>query len=532
MVCNRLKLSGMHNLGAGTNLNTASLLHHEHGGGAPGEEKAMICWQVRVSNKPKSINADLGSGAKKWALSLYLPDVKASIVKQISIEWERTHASSLLPEEVSIHWDSNQVLAPDTSTLTLSEFYAHHATPSMAYVLNKVPQVWKHHIKGNKILFCFEMYIDYRAWQLRTQINDEDMSCRKMIKSMTRSVSKRRQADTELENDRVSSSGKHHRLSGVGGLQSHFRLSSRTGPTLIHKRSQVVLKKIICSVVPDTGECEFEDTDEVITGLLRDSPFSSGSMKHAYDFQTSDGVPYVMKQFFRLRNEDPNDAVISVLENQVQIQAEITRLAVGQWFLDTFFKYAQSRGIDVDTKIAFADAFLAQELEKSSLVSGVGEIANGQEGLTWLVEKQRPTTVYRYSGTLAHPSYKRDKVSATIFAFVHFVYGHSGGQMVFADLQGTPTLIKGRDGLVLFDAMTHTMEEDSGVGDFGKEGIATFLRDHICGDVCLRLLLDVNVALGTPHDHGEKHTSQDDNGLDHDEDVGNQDIEGGSSDDE
>ena len=46
MVRNRLKLSGMHNLGTGTNLNTASLLHHEHGGGAPGEEKAMICWQV------------------------------------------------------------------------------------------------------------------------------------------------------------------------------------------------------------------------------------------------------------------------------------------------------------------------------------------------------------------------------------------------------------------------------------------------------------------------------------------------------
>lgn len=39
---------------------------------------------------------------------------------------------------------------------------------------------------------------------------------------------------------------------------------------------------------------------------------------------------------------------------------------------------------------------------------------------------------------------------------------------------------------------------DSGVGDFGKEGIATFLRDHRCNNICklLRLHTDVPLNMG------------------------------------
>jgi len=93
----------------------------------------------------------------------------------------------------------------------------------------------------------------------------------------------------------------------------------------------------------------------------------------------------------------------------------------------------------------------------------------------WLVEKCRPTTVYRYSGTLSHRSQGRDQRSSTIYAFSHFVYGHSNKTLVIADLQGTvlpicdmvvipmsfsgtPSLVKGKDGLVLFDPMTHTTD--------------------------------------------------------------------------
>ncbi|KAK7012365.1 kinase-like domain-containing protein, partial [Favolaschia claudopus] len=107
--------------------------------------------------------------------------------------------------------------------------------------------------------------------------------------------------------------------------------------------------------------------------------------------------------------------------------------------------------------------------------------------ITWLVEPKRSTSVEHFSYTVVHKSCKRDFRSSTIYAFAHFVWGHSNQTMIFADLQGTPAFVGRKDGLVLFDPMTHTVggniRENSGIGDFGLEGINSFLRDHSCGDV-------------------------------------------------
>ncbi|KAJ7222732.1 kinase-like domain-containing protein, partial [Mycena haematopus] len=109
-----------------------------------------------------------------------------------------------------------------------------------------------------------------------------------------------------------------------------------------------------------------------------------------------------------------------------------------------------------------------------------------ETGITWLVERKRPMTVTKYSGTLVHTSVRRDLRSLTICAFAHFVYGFSDRSLVFADLQGmcTPAQVRGTDGLVLFDLMAHTIDGNSGIGDFGKQGIRTFTRDHQCNSIC------------------------------------------------
>ena len=86
--------------------------------------------------------------------------------------------------------------------------------------------------------------------------------------------------------------------------------------------------------------------------------------------------------------------------------------------------------------IVIAEAFLAQEIGKQSPASGIEGEANDGHGIMWLVEKRRPTTVYRYSGTLSHRSQGTDQRSSTIYAFSHFVYGHSNKTLVIADLQG------------------------------------------------------------------------------------------------
>jgi hypothetical protein len=86
--------------------------------------------------------------------------------------------------------------------------------------------------------------------------------------------------------------------------------------------------------------------------------------------------------------------------------------------------------------IVIADAFLAQEIGKASPASGMEDTADVDEGIMWLVEKWRPTTVYRYTGTLSHRSQGKDQRSSTIYAYSHFVYGHSNKTLVIADLQG------------------------------------------------------------------------------------------------
>jgi hypothetical protein len=184
--------------------------------------------------------------------------------------------------------------------------------------------------------------------------------------------------------------------------------------------------------------------------------------------------------------------------------------------------------------IKFADAFLLQEdaIEDPSPASGAKTYAGELNGILWLVEKRRSHSLQRFSGTLHHPVLGSDLRSSTISAFAHFSYGHSNSTLIFADIQGrshspqlpksrkltgehlgTPTQVDGRDGLVLFDPMTHTLSgfviqlfpsshlmnlmdfSDSGIGDFGPEGINAFIEGHCCGDICKRLSLNDEIPL-------------------------------------
>ncbi|KAJ7082793.1 kinase-like domain-containing protein, partial [Mycena epipterygia] len=202
---------------------------------------------------------------------------------------------------------------------------------------------------------------------------------------------------------------------------------------------------------------------------------------------------YVLKRFFRLSEESenatPEQLPFTVEEHKAQIQAEGARLTVAAWFPKAFFKHANNLNIAVDYNLAFAEAFLGEETDRPSPASGLNEVEFGTSGLTWLIEPKCSSTVEHFTYTLSQKSHKKDLRSGTIHAFAHFVWGHSNQMLVLADIQGTPALVGQKGGMVLFDPMTHTKNGASGVGDFGITGIESFLRDHICGDICLRLRL-------------------------------------------
>ncbi|KAF9069299.1 kinase-like domain-containing protein, partial [Rhodocollybia butyracea] len=141
-----------------------------------------------------------------------------------------------------------------------------------------------------------------------------------------------------------------------------------------------------------------------------------------------------------------------------------------------------------------AHTYLVQETEPFSLVSSTTN--TGTEGPTWLVERRRPSATTKFTGTMSHQARRTDRLSAIIHAFSHFVYGYSKGKLLSCaparltvHIKGTLTNIEGKDIMVLFDLMTHT-ESVSGVGDWGDEGIRTYIDEHDCQDLCKNLGLN------------------------------------------
>ena len=93
----------------------------------------------------------------------------------------------------------------------------------------------------------------------------------------------------------------------------------------------------------------------------------------------------------------------------------------------------------------FDDAYLLQELGKPapSLASGVAETLKFYDDkeedchILWLLERKHASEVIiRFNGTLYHPSSATDLKHLTIYAFGHYVYEVTKGQLIFADIQG------------------------------------------------------------------------------------------------
>ncbi|KAJ7884025.1 kinase-like domain-containing protein [Mycena leptocephala] len=346
---------------------------------------------------------------------------------------------------------------------------------------------------------ALELYVDMESWaESATVFDDDNESMSLTSKSGQGGSRKRSLAEPEVSVGKQMRALQPSSSQGIR-LRSEFSPSTLSGPAEVYTRSRVVLKKIICLADPVTGAVEFESSDHTIQGKVRDRPFGSGAMKNVYDLQSDSGPRYVLKRFFTL-DEDSENMVPDILpftvqEHLVQIQAEASRLAVAGWLLTAFFKHAKSLNISVDYNLVFAEAFLGEEIQCPTPASGVKEIGTDSPGLTWLVESKRSAVVEHFTYTLVHKARKKDLRTGTIHAFAHFVWGHSNQTLVLADIQGTSALVGHKDGMVLFDPMTHTINGNSGIGDFGMEGIKSFFRDHVCGEVCLRLHLNKTAPL-------------------------------------
>ncbi|KAK7041173.1 hypothetical protein R3P38DRAFT_3179760 [Favolaschia claudopus] len=147
---------------------------------------------------------------------------------------------------------------------------------------------------------------------------------------------------------------------------------ARTPILTAAKFCQITFKKFKVVTAKEDGRTLLIE-EEVLRGKISDEPFASGRMKHAHDLLLSNSDQLVAKHFFRL-SEDIKD--VSILENEAEIQAELTRLAWGQWFLEHFYEFCKEHHVldRVERLLEFAQAFLAQEVDFPSVASGVAQI--------------------------------------------------------------------------------------------------------------------------------------------------------------
>ncbi|KAJ3562109.1 hypothetical protein NP233_g9780 [Leucocoprinus birnbaumii] len=488
-----------------TTISTAELHQHEQALAPTSEPHAHVCWMYRRSDRPKTTDAALGSSHKRYPQSTYLPDIKSEILQMLNIEWVKDTSIPLQNSEVSIRLHPNGLLHDGTSSGTLAnlvrQLYGTGCPPQV------LPSQFKHLTKQRSApVICLELFIKYkkRCETENSSHGDSDDTEFNDVALFTTSTlprtSGRRRPRSESLADSQEHIAKQQQMSkGSNSGSNRRQISSMFRPLPVdhlskpvHKSSKIDFEKIICTIDNTTGQTSFTTLPDSFTGYIQENPFSKGSMKNAYQLILSGAnsdVEYVAKRFFRLSDDTVNalsdemafggSDVIS--QHNAQIKAECSRLRQAKWFLEAFYSHCSTADITVDTRIAIADAFLLQEKTSGgpSVASGISSYSLGDEGIMWLVEMRRSKEVNHYSGTLAHSSTGADLRRGTIYAFTHFAYGHSNESLVFADVQGSPAVINGCDGVVLFDLMTHTSTGNSGVGDFGIRGIKSFIRDHI-----------------------------------------------------
>ncbi|KAK7037436.1 hypothetical protein VNI00_011187 [Paramarasmius palmivorus] len=300
--------------------------------------------------------------------------------------------------------------------------------------------------------------------------------------------------------------------SNRGGFVSQFASINRSafvassGPMAgsILQTSRVVLRQQVAVITNDeTGEvsikdADFNDNNSTISGKLSDFHFAKGQMKLAFNLVTDDGEALVAKRFFRL---DRSGLKVDAGENSQEVMNELRRAKCGAWFLEKFYEWAEEHGAEnaIDQGFKFAEAWIGIETGTfPSKASGIDETSD--EKAVWLIETKRTCAVTKFTGTNNHALLSSNFRDQTLNAFLHFCYGYSNRQLVFADLQdmantsripsGSVTIVKGRTGIALFDVMTHTSQGVSGVGDFGIKGLEDFVAQHTCGRACEAVLGD------------------------------------------
>ncbi|KAF9523529.1 kinase-like domain-containing protein [Crepidotus variabilis] len=443
------------------------------------EQTIMVSVGCRIKGrKSKHENAVIDSGTGTWARDDYLSEILVHALSTLNTDWGKNHGLDLAIDKVELRMAGNCKIIDGPVPGTVGEVYDHHITGDLAAFYNHEKSK-KKKAGGMKVPPHMEMevYVDKEKLFL------------KYLKQL--------QSATSSSN---SSGLKCHAHAGgdsllcfvlflflakinfttVDGLPLQLSFLRSTLPFTGSIQSSTFVKislqraEAFCDAATGQVQIAWLSDAAFEDGLLNTSIFAEGTTKKVHQLSIGTTL-FVAKQFYDVGSVGP---IVTANENEVGLSNDLIRLKSASWFLDKFKSYSKDKGVEIAKDIIVSEGFLIREDGPVSTASGLPPPSNNVA--VWLVEPRRTTAVFKYSGTL---------IGMTLHAFCHFVFDFSNHKLVLADLQGSPMTVQGKETIVLFDIMTHSPTSDSGVGDFGLEGINKFIDQHKCNLVCAGLKL-------------------------------------------
>ncbi|KAJ6556958.1 kinase-like domain-containing protein [Mycena sp. CBHHK59/15] len=409
---------------------------------------------VKVYAEPRVINKidhQLGITSRSYSPETLMEEIIADLLKGWNITWLKTHLFPLIKETTELRFHGNQNPLANAEHLAVLDFYQVHknAGNHEAY-FTKMP---KHAAVMKGRVIAIELWMKGQEPTASTSAPSSS------VKSST--VKKRKSAASKA-NEAEQTPSKRPRISGT--IETNFvRQLPGPDPT---KSTEITL--LFPKISIEQESCKLSIGED----------------------------QFIAKRFFEIgRGEDE----VSLSENKTNLEAELIRCEMARWFLKCFRIATDEINMETAKNFEITQCRLAQEVVKvgakpspaSGVVPEVFESAPATSRIVWLLEPLRNASVTHYTGTMEHPA-GTGQLAHTLSAFVHYAFQFSCGNILFADIQGSSGRLTTKTmGIIIFDLMSHTPEEDSGVGDHGPNGIERWRDQHDCNIFCKRLELEV-----------------------------------------
>ncbi|KAJ6448388.1 kinase-like domain-containing protein [Mycena sanguinolenta] len=432
---------------------------------------------IMAGETPMSGKSSSNSSCTVFALLTSRKEVTEKIATHYNRYWTamKDHPLNLRPDDYNLRFSGNINMDPATHDMTLQELYTFYQQRPDRAVVNvdtklKLP-------KGTSM--AFEFYIKDKVYMERVWETMEDSG------ESTGSKRKRATSSLQLESKHVKSGTGSVLISSFNPNDDYSALSKRPNTF------KIVFDTIHCEPAGNDGKHVLRKDSLSRTGAIEVNPLilslgDRGKSKDVHKFKIDgDSQLYVAKKLFDIGKGRGVDVTPACSKSV--LSRDLTRLRRLAWFREGFFRRASDKGLNELAEFMVSDGFLilVQNNDAMDVTELDADDNNDDKGDTYLIEPLRATSVVnKFTGTFG-ASHDTDKLTYTILAFNHFILQDTACLLAYADLQGS----RHKGQMVLFDPMTHTIQGQSGTGDFGPKGIRDTINAHTCNLFCKTLEL-------------------------------------------